>query len=96
MIIGFPCVTLLKWALVTPVQFIIGARFYRGSYKAIRRGSANMDLLVALGTTASYVYSVRVGRMSSLKQSTCLDAAAAAGRLLLALASYSFRMSPPL
>ncbi|KAG1659065.1 hypothetical protein FOA52_012066 [Chlamydomonas sp. UWO 241] len=58
MVFGFPCVTLLKWILVTPVQFIIGARFYRGSWKALRRGTANMDVLVALGTTASYLYSV--------------------------------------
>ena len=58
MVLGFPCVTLLKWILVTPVQFVIGARFYKGSYKSLRRGSANMDVLVAMGTSASYLYSV--------------------------------------
>jgi len=58
MVLGFPCITLLKWLLVTPVQFVIGARFYRGAWKSLRRGSANMDVLVALGTTASYLYSV--------------------------------------
>jgi Cu+-exporting ATPase len=41
-------------ALATPVQFWLGARFYRAGWKALRAGSANMDLLVALGTSAAY------------------------------------------
>ncbi|KAF3780725.1 putative copper-transporting ATPase [Nymphaea thermarum] len=48
----------LRWILCTPVQFIIGRRFYIGSYHALKRGSANMDVLVALGTNAAYFYSV--------------------------------------
>lgn len=44
--------------LATPVQFIIGRQFYIGAYKAIRNGSANMDVLVALGTSAAYFYSL--------------------------------------
>jgi len=44
--------------LSTPVQFIIGGQFYAGAYKALRNGSANMDVLVALGTSAAYFYSV--------------------------------------
>ena len=48
----------LRWALSTPVQFFIGWRFYAGSYKALRHGSANMDVLIALGTNAAYFYSV--------------------------------------
>jgi P-type Cu+ transporter len=44
--------------LATPVQFIIGRHFYIGSYKALRNGSANMDVLVALGTSAAYFYSL--------------------------------------
>lgn len=48
----------LKWALVSPVQFIIGKRFYVAAYRALRNGSANMDVLVALGTSAAYFYSV--------------------------------------
>ncbi|WP_438347889.1 heavy metal translocating P-type ATPase [Paenibacillus sp. FA6] len=44
--------------LATPVQFIIGAQFYIGAYKALRNGSANMDVLVALGTSAAYFYSL--------------------------------------
>ncbi|KAM0949536.1 putative P-type Cu(2+) transporter [Dioscorea sansibarensis] len=49
---------LIRWILATPVQFIIGRRFYIGSYKALRHGSANMDVLIALGTNAAYFYSV--------------------------------------
>lgn len=49
---------LLRWILSTPVQFIIGWRFYDGCYKSLRRGSANMDVLIALGTNAAYFYSV--------------------------------------
>ncbi|ASI34272.1 heavy metal translocating P-type ATPase [Exiguobacterium sp. N4-1P] len=48
----------LQFALATPVQFIIGAPFYVGAYKSLRSGSANMDVLVALGTSAAYFYSV--------------------------------------
>lgn len=44
--------------LATPVQFIIGWQFYVGAYKALRNGSANMDVLVALGTSAAYFYSL--------------------------------------
>lgn len=51
---------LLRWILCTPVQFIIGRRFYVGSYHALRRRSANMDVLVALGTNVAYFYSVYI------------------------------------
>ncbi|AWE07241.1 heavy metal translocating P-type ATPase [Lysinibacillus sp. 2017] len=44
--------------LATPVQFIIGRQFYEGAYKALRNGSANMDVLVVMGTSAAYFYSV--------------------------------------
>lgn len=44
--------------LATPVQFIIGYRFYNGAYKALRGGGANMDVLIAMGTSAAYFYSV--------------------------------------
>ncbi|KAI9075163.1 hypothetical protein K1719_042894 [Acacia pycnantha] len=49
---------IIRWVLSTPVQFIIGRRFYSGSYKALRHGSANMDVLITLGTNAAYFYSV--------------------------------------
>jgi len=45
-------------ALATPVQFGLGARFYRAGWKALRAGAGNMDLLVALGTSAAYGLSV--------------------------------------
>ncbi|MBB3111790.1 Cu+-exporting ATPase [Paenibacillus phyllosphaerae] len=48
----------IQFALATPVQFIIGGQFYVGAYKALRNGSANMDVLVALGTSAAYFYSL--------------------------------------
>ncbi|WP_417659756.1 heavy metal translocating P-type ATPase [Pseudidiomarina sp.] len=48
----------VQMALATPVQFIIGWQFYKGSYTALRGGAANMDVLVALGTSAAYFYSV--------------------------------------
>ncbi|KAH1077755.1 hypothetical protein GYH30_053014 [Glycine max] len=49
---------IIRWVLATPVQFIIGKRFYSGAYKALRLGSPNMDVLIALGTNAAYFYSV--------------------------------------
>jgi Cu+-exporting ATPase len=45
---------LWQWLLATPVQFGLGARFYIAGWKAVRAGAGNMDLLVALGTTAAY------------------------------------------
>lgn len=47
-----------QWALATPVQFFIGYRFYNGAYKSLRGGGANMDVLIAMGTSAAYFYSV--------------------------------------
>ena len=44
----------LQLALATPVQFWLGARFYKAGYKALRAGTGNMDLLVAIGTSAAY------------------------------------------
>jgi Cu+-exporting ATPase len=48
----------VQFALTTPIQFWLGARFYKGAGHALRNGSANMDVLVALGTTAAYGYSL--------------------------------------
>ena len=48
----------LQLALATPVQFIIGAQFYKGAFNSLRNKSANMDVLVALGTSAAYFYSL--------------------------------------
>ena len=46
-----------QFLLATPVQFVLGARFYRGTWHAIQSGSAGMDVLVALGTTAGWTLS---------------------------------------
>lgn len=48
----------LQLALATPVQFFVGAQFYRGAYKSLKNKSANMDVLVVLGTSAAYFYSI--------------------------------------
>src|SRR3569623_1985661 len=47
-----------QFACATPVQFWLGGRFYRAGWKALRAGTGNMDLLVALGTSAAYGLSV--------------------------------------
>jgi len=55
--------TVTKWivlGLATPVQFIIGAQFYVGAFKALRNRRAGMDTLIALGTSAAYFYSLLV------------------------------------
>ena len=59
--IWLPDILMNPWvqlALATPVQFFVGAQFYVGAYKALRNKSANMDVLVALGTSAAYFYSL--------------------------------------
>jgi Cu+-exporting ATPase len=45
------------WALATPIQFGLGLRFYRGAWTALKHGSANMNTLVAVGTSAAYLFS---------------------------------------
>ncbi len=47
-----------QFALATPVQFIIGWQFYKGAYHVLKSKSANMDVLVVLGTSAAYFYSL--------------------------------------
>ncbi|MDZ5473886.1 heavy metal translocating P-type ATPase [Bacillus sp. 31A1R] len=54
----------VQLALATPVQFIVGKQFYVGAYKALRNKSANMDVLVALGTSAAYFYSIYLSILS--------------------------------
>ncbi|NCU18589.1 heavy metal translocating P-type ATPase [Pallidibacillus pasinlerensis] len=58
---NIPAILMNPWfqfILATPVQFIIGWQFYVGAYKNLRNGGANMDVLVALGTSAAYFYSL--------------------------------------
>ncbi len=53
-------VNVLFWAMATPVQFYVGWDYYVGAYKALRNGSANMDVLVALGSSVAYLYSIPI------------------------------------
>lgn len=48
----------VQWLLATPVQFWLGARFYKAGWRALKAGTGNMDLLVALGTSAGYGLSI--------------------------------------
>ncbi|MCF6198069.1 MAG: heavy metal translocating P-type ATPase [Hyphomicrobiaceae bacterium] len=65
--LGLP--PLAELLLATPVQFYVGRRFYKGAYAAVRTGGANMDVLVVLGTSAAYFFSlfmmVKLGDASS-------------------------------
>jgi Cu+-exporting ATPase len=56
----WPYLDWLFFALATPVQFYVGWQYYVGAYKALRNKSANMDVLIAMGTTVAYLYSVVV------------------------------------
>jgi len=59
--IWVPAILMNPWiqlAFATPVQFIIGSQFYAGAFKALRNKSADMNVLVALGTSAAYFYSL--------------------------------------
>jgi Cu+-exporting ATPase len=53
-----PWANWLMFALATPVQFYVGWQYYVGGYKALRNGSANMDVLVAMGSSVAYFYSI--------------------------------------
>ena len=73
----------LQFALATPVQFWAGARFYAGAWKALRGGAANMDVLIALGTTAAFAYSVAVSLLPLSGQHVYFEAAAVVITLVL-------------
>ncbi len=74
--------------LATPVQFIAGWRFYRGTWDALRNRSANMDVLIAMGTSAAWIYSTLVTFLPFLgvpvaNPATYFDTAAAIIGLIL-------------
>jgi len=73
----------LQLALATPVQFWIGQRFYVGGYKALRGGGANMDVLVALGTTMAYGLSAVVTLAGLRHQHVYFEASAVIITLVL-------------
>lgn len=55
-----PWLDYVLWALATPIQFYVGWQYYVNGFKSIRNGSANMDVLVALGSSAAYFYSIPI------------------------------------
>lgn len=83
----------LGLAVATPVQFIAGARFYRGAWNQLRQGASNMDTLVSLGSTAAYGFSLWViasgsaGHHVYFMESTAIIALISIGHWLEALAT---------
>ena len=69
--------------LATPVQFIFGARFYKGAYMAIKNKSANMDVLVALGTTVAYLSSFIFGLLLAHRSAVNFESSAVIITLVL-------------
>ena len=59
-IADLPWLNYVLWALATPVQFYVGWQYYQNGLKSILSGSANMDVLVALGSSAAYLYSIPI------------------------------------
>ena len=74
----------LQLILATPVQFWVGWRFYRGAFYALRARSANMDVLIALGTTMAYVLSALVTLLNWHHQHVYFEASTAVITLILA------------
>ncbi|WP_340648214.1 heavy metal translocating P-type ATPase [Pseudoxanthomonas winnipegensis] len=73
----------LQLVLATPVQFWVGARFYKAAFKSLRSGTANMDVLVALGTSMAYLYSVVVTVLDLPGQHVYFEASASIITLIL-------------
>ncbi|KIA78926.1 hypothetical protein QR66_18800 [Chromobacterium piscinae] len=74
---------LWQLALATPVQFVIGWRFYRGAWQALRGGVANMDVLVALGTSMAWLLSAAVTLLNLPEQHVYFEASAMVITLVL-------------
>jgi heavy metal translocating P-type ATPase len=82
--ISFPGSVFLTAALAAVVQFYPGAVFYRGTYDALRQRGANMDVLIAVGTTTAFLYSVAVVLLPGrLAPATYFDASALIITLIL-------------
>lgn len=73
----------LQLTLATPVQFILGARFYVGAWKALRARTGNMDLLVVLGTSTAYFYSLYMLFAGHAAEHLYFEAAAVVVTLIL-------------
>jgi Cu+-exporting ATPase len=61
------------WALATPVQFVLGRRFYKGAWSALRHRSADMNTLVAVGTTAAYLFSAAATAVPGFLRSAAVE-----------------------
>jgi Cu+-exporting ATPase len=72
----------LQFALATPVQFIVGRRFYVGAWHALRGGGANMDVLIALGTSIAWLWSAVV-TLGGFDQHVYFEASASIVTLVL-------------
>jgi len=72
----------VQLALATPVQFVIGRRFYTGAWHALRGGGANMDVLIALGTSIAWLWSATV-TLLGLHEHVYFEASAAIVTLVL-------------
>ena len=72
----------LQLALATPVQFVIGRRFYLGAWRALRGGGANMDVLIVLGTSIAWLWSTLV-TIAGSPQNVYFEASAAIVTLVL-------------
>ncbi|MBI5659672.1 MAG: copper-translocating P-type ATPase [Nitrosomonadales bacterium] len=72
----------LQWLLATPVQFWAGRRFYVGAWHSLRGGGANMDVLVALGTSAAYLLSCAM-LLTNMQQPVYFEASATIITLVL-------------
>ncbi|MDE2117612.1 MAG: copper-translocating P-type ATPase [Betaproteobacteria bacterium] len=72
----------LQWLLATPVQFWTGKRFYTGAWHSLRGGGANMDVLIALGTSAAYLLSCAM-LLFALQQPVYFEASATIITLVL-------------
>ncbi|MCD5360952.1 heavy metal translocating P-type ATPase [Chromobacterium aquaticum] len=70
-------------ALATPVQFVVGWRFYKGAWAALRGGGANMDVLVALGTSMAWLLSAAVTLLGLEDQHVYFEASASVITLVL-------------
>ncbi len=80
----------ILWFLATPVQFVVGLQFYKGTFNALKNRSANMDSLIAIGTSAAYFFSVFIilsnGEEQYFEISTILITLVMLGKWLEALA----------
>jgi Cu+-exporting ATPase len=73
----------LAFLLATPVQFVVGGRFHSGAWKALRAGVCNMDLLVSLGTSVAYFYSVYLLLLGPVDSHPYFEVAAVAIALIV-------------